>query len=114
MNKPEIKNFKKVFVAWTNTDLTEGRGGQIPLAVCTHESTALRLGEKAYVMGTDCPISEHVAVEVDGRWLSVCNIQYPSAGDVKCQNTIDAKRAAIARARLLGLSDEEINTLIEQ
>jgi len=31
-----------VYVAMTNTDLTEGRGWQIPLAVCEAESTAIR------------------------------------------------------------------------
>lgn len=114
MKKPEITSVGKVFVAWSNTDLTEGRGGQYPLAVCKLESTALRLGEKGYVMGSDCPISEEIAVEINGRWLSVCNIQYPSAGDVQCQNTIDAKRVAIEKAKSLGMTDGEIKALIEQ
>ena len=42
-NTIEIQESKTVFIAWTNTDLTEGRGVQIPLAVCESQTTAKRL-----------------------------------------------------------------------
>lgn len=114
MEKLKITNTKKVFVAWSNTDATEGRGHQFPVAVCDLETTALRLGERGYVMGSDCPISEEIAVEINGRWLSVCNIQSPAAGDVECQKTVDSKRLAIKKARSLGMTEDEIKALIEQ
>ena len=38
---------KKVWIAWGNTDLTEGKGAAYPKHICELEATAIRLGKKA-------------------------------------------------------------------
>jgi hypothetical protein len=40
-------------VVWCNSDLTEGRGYEFPMFVCESQVTALRLGRKRGVQGTD-------------------------------------------------------------
>lgn len=54
---------KTYYSVYTNSDLTEGRGYHIPLALCESESTAVRLGKKKYVQGSDCPVNELTANE---------------------------------------------------
>jgi hypothetical protein len=44
---------RTVWVAYTNTDCTEGRGYDVPIAVCAAEATAVRLARKQYVQGSD-------------------------------------------------------------
>ena len=68
-NEMKIEDSKKVWVAWSNTDLTEGRGKPIPKAVCEEESTAVRLGKKGDVQGSDCYISESIAVKLNNHQL---------------------------------------------
>lgn len=63
---------KEVFVTYTNTDCTEGRGADVPIAVCELEATAIRLGRKRYVQGSDGPIRKAELIELDGKWY------YPS------------------------------------
>jgi len=107
----EIQESKKVFVAWTNTDLTEGKGHQVPLHVCYLESTAKRLGKKGYVMGSPCPVEEQLAIKVGGTWLAPCVIVRPTKKDMDIDLVSREKIAAIEKARKLGLSDFEIEAL---
>lgn len=111
-----IQERQSVWVAWTNSDLTEGRGHCVPMYVCENKATADRLGKGKYVQGTDCPVTEEVAVWIergycDGGWLSRVNIIKPT-GDDKTQ---DAKRAnmeaAEAKALELGLTPKEIMSI---
>lgn len=108
---PKITDSKKVWVAWTNTDLTEGRGRAIPKAVCQIEATAIRLGEKGSVMGSDCNITESVAVLVEGIWLVPGEIKSPNSGDLKEQDRLNEFRRAIEKAASAGLSNEDILAL---
>lgn len=59
---------KDIWVVLQNTDLTEGRGGHIPYAVCSSETTALRLGKGNDVQGCDCRIERRTAIRIDNYW----------------------------------------------
>lgn len=104
---------KDVWVAWTNSNLTDGYGERIPLAVCENKFTAKRLGAGKYVQGTDCPVEKVVAVRVESGycknlWLSVVKIVPATEDDIKSQQKEDAQIQAEAKALDLGLSPEEI------
>lgn len=108
---PQVEDIKTVWVAWTNTDLTEGRGAQYPLVVCDAQATAKRLGKGKSVQGSDCLVKEGLAVRIDGRWLAPTRIEAPSQEDEMRQAAIDAKREAIAKAKSLGLSEDDIKAI---
>lgn len=117
---PEVTEQKAVWIAWTNTDCTEGRGQQVPLAVCEAESTARRMGRRGSVQGSDCEVTEGIAVMVEGRaqWLAPCRIHSPTREDEKDEKRLEAerqaaqrKREALERAKVAGLSEEDIKAL---
>lgn len=106
------------YVAWTNTDLTEGRGWQIPLAVCEFEATARRLGVKKNVQGCDCPVEQSEIYLINNRWYGPINLISPSKEDTAIETKIRAAEAALAakmvvieKAKALGLSEEDIAVL---
>lgn len=107
----KITNLRHAFVAWTNTDLTEGRGWQIPLAVCETEATAIRLGKKGSIMGSDCAVTKVEVFRISGVWYGPIQLVRPSDEDKNEQSRIDARRAAIEKAKAAGLSDEDIAAL---
>lgn len=116
---PVVEEVKPVFIAWTNTDCTEGRGYQIPKAVSFSQSCAIRLGRKGSVQGSDCQVTESIAVRLKGYgWLAETNFHVPSRQDeegdaqiaVKKRNE-QRKRDALERAKAAGLSAEDINAL---
>jgi len=111
---------REVWVAWTNTDCTEGRGQEVPLAVTGMEATAYRLGKRGSVQGSDCRVSKEVAIRMNGigAWLVPGRIQGPSREDEKEERRLEAQREAVARkrealerAKAAGLSDEDIEAL---
>ena len=104
----EIQDTKIVYVAWTNTDLTEGRGSQIPLFVTEIPETAARLGAKGYVMGSPCPITEAIAVKVKNRWLIPGQIIGSTREDDALKAKRELRESAIEKAKSAGLSDEDI------
>lgn len=107
----EIQDTKEVWVAWTNTDCTEGRGIQIPKVVCELEATAIRLGKKGYVQGSNCPITKAIAVKINNIWLVPGRIEAESPVDNAAQLRIDQKRAIIEKAKAAGLSEEDLKML---
>lgn len=108
----EIQETKAVWVVWTNTDLTEGRGWELPLHVAESPETASRLGRKGYVMGTDCHVTEEVAVKVNGKWLIPGCIAQESAEDKAARLKREAREAAATRAKAAGLSEADIAALV--
>ncbi len=111
----KITETRTVWVAYTNTDCTEGRGYQVPLAVCESEATARRIGKGRFVMGADCPVETATAVRVDrGPWLVPGFIQPASEKDKAAQAVIDSQRSIVERAKALGLTEEEIKSLRSQ
>jgi len=106
---------KPVWVAYTNTDCTEGRGHDVPIAVCEIEATAQRLSKRKYVQGTDGPIRDILMVKMDGVWyvpLLAINIVEPTIEDTHTQHLINSRRAAIAKAAEVGMTDAEIKAIM--
>lgn len=111
MSNIEIQDHKTVYVAWTNTDLAEGRGYTIPLAVADLEATAIRMGRAGSVQGSNCNVSSVTAVRVGGHWLAPCVIHGPTDADRRAQECTRQRRAAMDRARAAGLSEKEIKAI---
>lgn len=109
---------QEVFAVYTNTDLTEGRGWEYPLALCALESTAKRLGRKNYVMGTDCPIQTEKLYYIHNKWYGPVAVDYGNREEMEEEETLrkqrqiaKAKNLAIEKAKKLGLTEEEIKAL---
>ena len=104
-----------LWAVYGNTDNTEGRGTEYLMYLCEMESTAIRLGSRKYVQGTDCPIRKVEVVKYkDGVVvlpMHLLRVEKPSAVDVLAQERKDARRAAEDRARGLGLTEAEIAAL---
>ena len=102
---------KFVFVAYTNTDCTEGRGYDIPIAVCESETTAIRLAKGRYVQGSNGPVRKVEVIEVDGEFFyptSAVKLVPPTKEDLAQDALLEAKRVAIEKARSAGLTEEDI------
>lgn len=107
---------KKVWVAWTNSDLTEGRGHRKVLAVCEIQATAKRLGAGKSVQGTDCEVTAETAVMLagiwpGGEWRYPATIIKPTKEDEARQRKDDAKDEAMSKAIDLGMSAQDIFNL---
>lgn len=105
---------RTVWVAYTNTDCTEGRGRDVPIAVCSTEATAMRLARKQYVQGSDGPVRPMELVMVDGKWyapIAAISVIGPTSEDIAKQVAIDAKREAMVKARVAGLTDADLLAL---
>ena len=131
-----ITNRKTVWVAYTNTDCTEGRGYDIPIAVCELEVTARRLARGRHdwnpttpaggnarrlargrhVQGSDGPVWPVDLLEINGKWYAPSEAFYvkePTRDDDKEQARLDAKREALEKARAAGLTDADLAALKE-
>lgn len=113
------------YVVWTNSDLTEGRGAEYPLAICKTLSTAKRLAKGKYVQGTDCSITETTLYRIRSEqhgydnWFGPITLVEPSKEDLEKERVI--KEQEEKRERLntiikkvresLCLTDEEIKVL---
>lgn len=103
---------KNVFIAWTNSDLTEGRGHPVLIAVCETEATAARLTKNKGVMGSDGYTTVFPAIFHAGSWCAPFQMIAPTEQDKKSQIIADARAQAIRKARDAGLTDEDIRQLI--
>lgn len=95
----------------TNTDLTEGRGREYVKAFCKLRATAIRLSKKGYVQGGDCPVAPIEVLLLDGKRVlpaSVILVQEPTPDDEAMEKRLIAKEEALAKAKSLGLTDDEI------
>ena len=102
---------REAWMVEVNTDLTEGRGYQVPLYICDKEGTARRLAKKADVQGTDAPVRAVKLLKVDGCWYGPVRTRPETKEDAHAQKLLDAKREVMERARAAGLSDEDIAAL---
>jgi len=107
-NEVKIQESKKVWVAWTNTDCNEGRGIEVPYAVCAIKETALRRGKKGSVQGSNCRVSEETVVRVNNLWLVPGRIIMATKEDEAAQKKMDARNEALNRAKKAGLADEDL------
>lgn len=108
----EIQDSKTVWVAWTNTDRTEGRGRQYPAHVAASREAAIRLGRKGGVQGCDCDVSQAMAVRINNVWLVPGQIEPETDDDAKRRAAREAKEAVMAKAKEAGLTDEDIALLV--
>ncbi len=102
---------KSVFIAWTNSDLTEGRGHPVVIAVCEIQATAERLAKKAGVMGSDGHVTVFPAIFHAGSWCAPFQMVMSTEQDKKSQFISDAREQAIRKAKEAGLTDEDIRSL---
>lgn len=124
MEQPNTLTFshvQEIYVVYTNTDLTEGRGSQYPIYWCESAVTARRLAKGRDVMGSDARVSKRKMYYVkDIGWLadfSVYNIIQPSKEDIaeeQQQIALNKRIAATEKARSLGLTEEDIAALISE
>ena len=110
-----ITDTKEVWVVYTNTDLTEGRGYQYPIHVCGSPATAERMAERMAirkgVQGSDANVSKEIAVKVRGSWLAPVSIIEPNDADRRA-DALNAERLRVMdKARAAGLTDDEIRML---
>ena len=102
---------KVLFVTYTNSDLTEGRGYHIPIAVSETLSTSERLGKGKYVQGSNCPVNEVECIKVDKKWyIPLDCVNVIKANETDLAN--EKKRIAIEKAKALGLSESDLKALL--
>lgn len=104
----EIQESKQVWVAWTNSDCTEGRGYQYPLHVAETQDTARRLGRRGSVQGSDCNVTECTAVRINNQWLVPGRIEPETIADKQARQAREAREEVIAKAKAAGLSDDDL------
>lgn len=102
---------KQVFIVWTNTDLTEGRGRQIPIHVCETMATARRIASKKGVMGSDADVHPFEAIYHNGSWCCPVAIVAPTDDDKRKQEQLDAKSKVMEKAIAAGLTKEDLAAL---
>jgi len=111
---------KTAWVAWSNTDLNEGRGLIFPLFVCELKETALRKGKGHDVQGSDCSVTEVELVQKGSLVYGPIVLIPGSKEDIAlaAKNKIADERKeklkeVIGRAKDLGMSDKDINLLLQ-
>ncbi len=109
---PKVTVAEDVFCAWTNSDLTEGRGEQFVIYVCRKKATAIRMGRKESVQGSDCPVTKEKALYIDGAWYTpAARVHAPTEADLKAEKRFDAKDRAVAKAVRAGLSLADLQAM---
>jgi len=99
------------WVVWTNTDLTEGRGEQYPLYVCTSPSTANRLKAGEGVMGSDADVIPCELKRYKNGWHGPVRLHHPTKEDMESDNILKKREYAVKRAKELGLTEEDLAAL---
>lgn len=110
----EVKETKQVYVAYTNTDCTEGRGYDVPIAVCEMEETAKRMAKGKYLQGSDGPVRSATCIKLDQLWyapMSIVRVIAPSDDDRKKQKAEAARKQVIEKMKAAGLTEDEIHLL---
>lgn len=109
---------KIAYAVYSNTDLNEGRGGEIRIAICESRTTAVRLSLHRGVQGTDAIIREIEALHSHDSWYflptNLFEIIIPSCQDIE-NDKKEAKNLAytlaVKKALSLGLSSAELKIL---
>lgn len=109
---PEVPVAFPMFVVYTNTDLTEGRGYQYPIAWAEVRTTAIRQAHKKGVMGSDAEVREVTGFRVGRNTYGPVRLEAPSADDAAKEAVNKARREAIERAKTAGLSDEDVAAIM--
>ena len=111
MKSKDDMESKDAYVVWGNTDNTEGKGFKHPICICELYATAMRKAVGQGVMGSNARVEKVTVYKINGYWYGPVSIVMPSSNDVKEQKIFNKKQEVINRAKQLGLSNEEIETL---
>jgi N-acetylglucosamine-6-phosphate deacetylase len=111
MSDIKIQDTKDVWVAWANTDNTEGRGFDYPKYVCQTEATAIRKGKNGFVQGSNCPVSKSIAIKIDNTWLVPGKIVQATSQDMRFQIELDRRRSLIEKAKKAGFTDDDLKLM---
>lgn len=93
---------RELYVAYTNSDCTEGRGYDVPIAVCESRTAAVRLAKKRYVQGSDGPVRKLTTVKIDCEWfisLAAVHVVLPSKEDIKASPACVAATGTATHSR---------------
>jgi hypothetical protein len=111
----------KLYVVFTNTDLTEGRGIQVPVAWSRNKYTAQRLAKGQGVMGSNAEVKSVDTYDVLGVEyipLACVHVKYPSKQDEDLQKQDEdlqkqeeERNNTIAKMKALGVTDEMLQGL---
>lgn len=107
----EVIKTKRVWIAWTNSDTTEGRGQAYPYCISESRATAIRVGDRAGVMGSDCDVRLFDSPLIDGKWLVPGFFTNPTMDDQSQDLKYHKFQEAVLKAKASGLDDETIKTL---
>jgi hypothetical protein len=105
---------KTIFVIEINSDLTEGKGSYYPYMHCESRSTAERLARGKNTMGSPGIVREVNIFEHQGKKylpLMHLHIQQATKEDREKDAARKKKEDAMAKAKGLGLTDEDIKAL---
>ena len=101
---------RTVYATMTNSDRTEGRGYEYPIAICESLITAKRLGKGKCVQGCDCRVIEVEIIKIDGKpyiEISAIDLIKPSKEDIAEQEEIDRILDKIRAKGIHSLTKEE-------
>ena len=115
----KVVGMKPVWIVWGKTDLTEGKGSRFVKHVCEIMATANRLAYKKGVQGSNCSVEKSMAYRLEGEgldnthmWYALTYIERPTKNDKERQEKIDRVEEVVAKAESVGLTKEEIRTLL--
>ena len=103
-----MEDKQKAYKVVSNSDLTEGRGRPVIVAITTSLTTAHRVGLRKGVQGTPCPVEECEIFKYNGQWYGPVTIVHPNKQDELKDNFEKEKAEFIAKIKSLGLTEEEI------
>lgn len=110
----------EVYYVETNSDLTEGRGYPITIAVSPSKATAYRLSKGKGIQGSDANVIKGFGYMIEGR-LFVNHYTKPTHADSMIdkkekeeQEIQEKKLALIQKMKDKGFSDDEINLVVNR
>lgn len=111
MSERTVQEVKTVYVAWKNSDGTEGRGFPVIHCVAETPETAFRMGKGHNVMGSPCEVKESLAVKINNQWLAPQTIYAESSEDKRKREQREARLSVRERAIALGLTEDDLRLL---
>lgn len=105
----KYENQKTVWMAMINTDLTEGKGRMVAIAVSDSETTVKRFGKGKNVQGSDAEIVSATAYYINASWYYPYEMALkPTADDLQTDEL--RKRVSLIEHKLKanGLTDEDL------
>lgn len=103
-----------IYGVYTNTDCTEGRGEEYPIAFCWLFSTAIRLSKGKGVMGSDARIKKIDVLRIgDQRAIltEYIRVHSPTTADLAADAAKERYDETVKRLRELGVTESEIQTI---